>query len=101
MVGRSLASVLLLIATLATGCASTARGRVYVQAGPPPVVVETRARATGPGLVWVPGYHRWDGRGYVWVPGRYDRAPRLHARWVPGRWVHDRRGWYYLDGRWR
>jgi hypothetical protein len=85
--------------TMAAGCA-TASGRVYVRNGPPPVVVERRVTAPGPGFVWLPGYYRWAGRDYVWVPGRYERA-RSHGRWVPGRWVHDRHGWYYVEGRWR
>jgi hypothetical protein len=85
--------------TMAAGCAS-ASGRVYVRTGPPPVVVERRVVAPGPGFVWLPGYYRWAGRDYVWVPGRYERA-RSHARWVPGRWVHDRHGWYFVEGRWR
>jgi hypothetical protein len=86
--------------SIATGCAASTGGRVYVRTGPPPVVVERRVAAPGPGFVWLPGYYRWGGRAYVWVPGRYERA-RSHGRWVPARWAHDRRGWYFVEGRWR
>lgn len=98
---KSLGLTLLLAASLATGCATTTRGQVYVRTAPPPVVVETRVVSPGPGYVWIAGYHRWDGRNYAWVPGHYERAPRDRAHWVPGKWVHDRHGWYYVDGRWR
>lgn len=98
---KSLVGCVLLMAALGTGCITTTRGRLYVRVGPPPVVVESRGVAPGPGYVWQPGFYRWDGRAYVWSAGRYERAPRARAVWVPGHWQRDRRGWYFVEGHWR
>jgi hypothetical protein len=100
---RSVGLTVVLAATMAAGCGAvvTSRGRVYVRVAPPPIVVETRAPAPGPGYVWIEGHHQWEGRAYAWVPGRYERAPRERAVWVPGHWSKDRHGWYWVEGRWR
>ena len=98
---RTAIGALVVSATLGAGTASAAT-RVYVRVAPPPPVVETRIVAPRPGMVWVPGYHRWNGSAYVWVGGVWMRPPRVHAAWVPARWVHDhRRGWYVVQGHWR
>lgn len=75
--------------------------RVYVQVGPPPVVVEHPAPRPGPGYVWVGGYHRWDGHRYVWAPGRWVVPPRPHGVWVNGHWAHEPHGYYWVEGHWR
>jgi len=64
------ATVLGVALTAASACAPP-RGRVYVNAVPPPPIVEVRRAAPGPAYVWIDGYHRWNGRAYVWVPGRW------------------------------
>ena len=74
--------------------------RVYVGIAPPPVVVETRPVAPGPGHVWVGGFHRWDGHAYLWVPGHWAQPPRHHTAWVAGHWKHAHGGWYWVDGHW-
>ena len=79
---------------------SEARTRIYLQIGPPPIVVEQRPVLVRPGYVWQSGYHRWDGRRYVWASGVWARAPYRRAVWVPGRWVQERRGYYWIDGHW-
>jgi len=90
-----------LSATLGAGAASAAT-RVYVRVAPPPLVVETRVVAPAPGMVWVPGYHRWNGSAYVWVGGVWMRPPHARAVWVPARWVQDRRhGRYVEQGHWK
>jgi hypothetical protein len=86
---------------LAAPACAAPRGRIYVQIGPPPPVVERVVVAPAPGYIWVPGYYSWSGVAYVWVPGRHALAPRPRAVWVPGRWVRERRGWYWVEGRWR
>ena len=93
-------SALVVTATLGAATASAAT-HVYVRIAPPPPIVETRVVAPRPGMVWVPGYHRWNGSAYVWVGGVWTRPPRPRAAWVPARWVHERRGWYLVEGHWR
>jgi hypothetical protein len=75
--------------------------RVYVQVGPPPVIVEHRGPRPHPGWVWVSGYHRWDGHAHVWVPGHWVEPVHPGAVWVDGRWHHERGGWYWEEGHWR
>ncbi len=93
-------SAVVLSAALSAACAP-ARGRVYVNVGPPPPIIEARLAAPGPGYVWIDGYQRWNGRGYYWVPGRWTAKPRAKAVWMKGHWEKGRKGWYYVDGRWR
>ena len=93
-----------LVALVFCGLASAAPAhprRVYVQVGPPPIVVEERIATPGPNYVWIGGYHRFDGHVYVWVPGHWEPRPRVHAHWRGGHWLHARRGWYWQQGRWR
>jgi WXXGXW repeat (2 copies) len=78
-----------------------ARTRVYVQIGPPPLIVEQRPIAPAGYYVWQPGYHSWSGNNYVWVNGAWVRPWHHHRHWVSGRWVHERRGYYWRDGYWR
>ncbi len=78
-----------------------ARTRVFVQIGPPPLVVEQRPLAPAGYYAWQPGYYRWDNPNYVWVRGAYVRPRYHHRQWVSGRWMHERRGYYWVDGRWR
>lgn len=77
-----------------------ARTRIYVQIGPPPLVVEHVIPAPGPALVWQNGYYVWTGVQYAWVPGRWVRRPYPYARWSDGRWVRNRRGYYWRAGVW-
>jgi hypothetical protein len=100
--GRIFAAALMLSGAVAVSSACAApRGRLYVQVGPPPPLVEARVIAPGPGYVWVPGYHVWSGGAYVWRPGAWVRPPQARARWAPAHWERDRRGWYLVEGRWR
>jgi len=78
-----------------------ARTRIYLQIGPPPVVVERVVAAPGRDYVWQPGYHEWNGRAYAWRSGVWVRPPHRHATWVSGHWVHERRGHYWVAGYWR
>ena len=81
---------------------SEARTRIYVNIGPPPIVVERqRIAAPGPGYVWQDGYQMWNGDRYVWVAGQWARPPHRHTRWMTGRWRQTTRGYYYNPGYWR
>ena len=73
----------------------------YATSAPPPVRVEARGFAPGPGYVWIDGYWGYRGGNYAWVAGRWDRPPRARARWQPGRWETRRGRYYYREGRWR
>ncbi|MEO5923850.1 MAG: YXWGXW repeat-containing protein [Bryobacteraceae bacterium] len=90
--------VLLAGLTLA-GCSSR---RYYASGPPPPVRVETRFGAPGPGMIWINGYWGLNNRNYAWVPGRWARPPRSRAVWIAPRWEQQRNGRYILrNGRWR
>jgi hypothetical protein len=82
------------------GCGGTHVG-MYATSAPPPIRIESRGYAPGPGYYWVPGNYLYNSGGYVWRPGRWDRPPAGRHRWDNGRW--DRRGnrYYYREGRWR
>jgi len=95
-----IASFILLFGLL-SGPAAQASTRVYVNIGPPAVVVQARPVRPHPGWVWRPGYHRWDDNRYHWVAGSWVRPPHRGAVWVPGRWHHARAGWYWTGGYWR
>ena len=100
----TVAGAALLAAAVGVGsaCEVSARGRLYIDADPPPPMVEVRAVAPAPDFVWVAGFYRWNGGAYVWLPGHWDRPPRRGAQWDSGHWVRDQRhGWYFVDGRWR
>jgi hypothetical protein len=78
-----------------------ARTRVYVNFGPPPIVVERQTLAPAGYYAWRPGYYDWADNNYVWVNGMWVRPHHHHARWVTARWVHGRRGYYRVGGYWR
>jgi hypothetical protein len=81
---------------------SEARTRIYVNIGPPPVVVERHVVASpGRGYIWQDGYQMWNGHRYVWVAGRWVRPPHRHSRWSTGTWRQTTRGYYYTPGYWR
>ncbi len=82
-----------------TGCAGGYA--FYATAPPPPIRVEARGIAPGPGFIWIDGYWGYGGGGYAWVAGRWARPPRPRAVWVPGRWETRRGRYYYRQGRWR
>ncbi len=101
---RVIAGAALLAGSVGVGsaCEVSGRGRIYVDADPPPPIVEAREVAPAPDFIWVSGYYQWNGGGYAWVSGHWERPPRRGARWEPGHWDHhDRRGWYFVEGRWR
>lgn len=79
-----------------------AGGEVIVErpAAPPPVRVEVRPVAPGPGYIWVAGCWEWR-HDWVWVPGRWVVRPRPHAVWVVGRWEHRPHGYVWVGGHWR
>jgi len=82
------------------GCAG--RGYAYyASAPPPPVRVEVRGYAPGPGYAWLDGYWAYRGGGYAWTPGYWARPPRSRSVWEPGRWENRGRRYYYRDGHWR
>ena len=74
---------------------------VVVTKAPPPVQVETRTLAPGPGYVWAAGYWRWTGTTYVWVRGSWVARPRPSALWVEGHWVPRYNGWVWIPGHWQ
>ena len=81
---------------------ASAAVRIYVNAPPPPRIVEVRPAIPGPRYIWVDGYHTWNGSAYVWTPGRWEQPPRRRAHWVSGHWRHaGRRGYYWVPGHWR
>jgi WXXGXW repeat (2 copies) len=84
--------------TVTTGPATR---EVLVTEAPPPVRVETRTVAPGPGYVWTSGYWRWTGAGYQWVPGGWIVRPRPAAIWVEGHWVRRGGGWIWVAGHWQ
>ena len=84
--------------TVTTGPATR---EVLVTEAPPPVRVETRTVAPGPGYVWTSGYWRWTGAGYQWVPGSWIVRPRAAAVWVEGHWVRRPGGWIWVAGHWQ
>ena len=87
--------------TVTTGPAHAVRREVLVTEAPPPVRVETRTVAPGPGYVWTSGYWRWTGAGYEWVPGSWIVRPRTAAVWVAGHWERRPGGWVWIAGHWR
>jgi len=74
---------------------------VLVTEAPPPVRIETRTVAPGPGYVWTSGYWRWTGSGYQWVSGSWIVRPRPAAVWVEGHWVRRSGGWIWVAGHWQ
>ncbi len=82
------------------GCGSSRVG-MYATTAPPPIRMEPRGIAPGPGYYWVPGNYMYGSGGYVWRPGRWDRAPRGRHRWQEGRWELRGNRYYWRDGRWR
>lgn len=89
----------LLLATVLSVSAS-AQLSVYVRTGPPPVRIERRSSAPGPGYAWVDGYWAPNGRRYKWVPGRWDRPPYEGAHWTHAHYDHHKQGWQTHEGHW-
>jgi hypothetical protein len=56
---------------------------LYIQTSPPPLRIETRGAAPGPGYAWVDGYWAPNGQHYRWVAGRWDHPPYEGAYWTP------------------
>lgn len=98
-------SAILALSASFTGCVVVPAPphRVYVggvvRIAPPPVRVEIRGVAPGPGFVWIDGYWTWEGGRHVWIGGRWE-APRPGYYWRPHRWHHERDGWYLEEGHW-
>jgi len=95
----------LLTATMAAGltlagCAGGGYG-YYARTAPPPVRVEARGYAPGPGYVWLDGYWGYRCNSYAWTPGYWARPPRSRSVWEPGRWENRGGRYYYRNGRWR
>lgn len=86
--------------TVTTGPRTVERD-VLVTEAPPPVRVETRTVAPGPGYVWTSGYWRWTGARYEWVPGGWIVRPRTTAVWMEGHWERRAGGWVWIAGHWR
>src|SRR5689334_9202392 len=87
--------------TVTTGPARTVGREVLVTEAPPPVRVETRTVAPGPGYVWTSGYWRWNGARYEWVSGSWVLRPRTTALWVEGHWERRPGGWIWIAGHWQ
>jgi len=87
--------------TVTTGPARTVAREILVTEAPPPVRVETRTVAPGPGYVWTSGYWRWTGARYEWVPGGWISRPRTTAVWMEGHWERRPGGWIWVAGQWR
>lgn len=73
----------------------------YANVPPPPLRVEARGYAPGPGYVWIDGYWGGGGGRQVWVAGRWVVPPHRHAVWVAPRWDRDGRRYRYHEGHWR
>ena len=86
--------------TVTTGPRTVQRD-VLVTEAPPPVRVETKTVAPGPGYVWTSGYWQWTGTRYEWVPGSWIARPRTTAVWVAGHWVRRPGGWVWIAGHWQ
>jgi hypothetical protein len=87
--------------TVTTGPARTVGREVLVTEAPPPVRVETRTVAPGPGYVWTSGYWRWTGARYEWVSGNWIVRPRTTAVWMEGHWERRPGGWVWIGGHWQ
>jgi hypothetical protein len=82
-----LSGLLLLAGTL---CSTPvwASTHVYVQVGPPVVIVEPPPAMPHPGYVWrrvLPV----ESQEVQWVHGAWVNPPRGHTVWVPGHWAHE------------
>lgn len=91
---------LVLLTGVLSAAPTQAATHVYVQIGPPPVVVEHRPPAPAGYYVWRPGYYRWTGARYTWVNGGWVRPPHRNAHWSAGSWRHEHRGYYWVPGHW-
>jgi WXXGXW repeat (2 copies) len=91
---------LALLTGLLISPAMQAATRIYLQIGPPPIIVEHQSARPHTNYVWQPGYHRWTGHAYAWTNGTWARPPYRNARWIPGEWVHEKRGHYWQAGHW-
>lgn len=89
----------MLLATSLTLSVS-AQVSVYIRTSPPPMRVETRGAAPGPGYAWVDGYWTPNGRHYQWVSGRWDRPPYEGAHWQHAHYDHHKQGWQLHEGHW-
>jgi len=101
---RPLLGVLLLVVALGALSACLAPydvAGVSVSIGPPPLRVDARVAAPGPGYVWVSGYWDWGGGDWAWVPGTWVREPLPRARWEAPRYRQRHGHWYYTRGHWR
>jgi hypothetical protein len=93
-----------LFALMVTGLSLAGCGvgyEYYAVSAPPPVRVEVRGVAPGPGFIWINGYWGYTGGRYAWVPGRWERPPHPRSRWEEGRWERHGDRWGYRKGRWR
>ena len=98
---RALQLALVVPGMFLASCAGGIGYSYYAPAGPPPVRVEARGVAPGPGYVFVRGHWSYAGGGYAWSPGRWERPPRRGSAWVDGRWERHGNRWGYREGHWR
>ncbi|MFQ5708581.1 MAG: YXWGXW repeat-containing protein [bacterium] len=80
---------------------STAKTRVYIRFGPPPLKAVRVIKPPRPyrGAVWVSGHWAFRKGRYVWVNGYYVKARPGHV-YVRGHWKKTPRGYYYVPGHW-
>jgi hypothetical protein len=98
----ALATLACLILLPLGACAPYVVGGVGIAVGgpPPPLHVEVRVAAPGPGYFWVPGYWDWVSANWIWVGGSWRLPPHAHERWVPPRYTQRRGHWTYRPGYW-
>lgn len=91
------------LATLSLSAALPAAARTsvefYVNAAPPPPVVEY-VPVPRMGWVWVPGFWEWRGHRHFWIGGHWVRA-RPGYYYAPARWAEHHGRWGYYRGGWR
>jgi WXXGXW repeat (2 copies) len=99
-VRNSIATLLLAMIASTTSTVAMARTDVdlYVNIGPPPVIVEP-VPPPRVGYVWAPGYWTWNGHRHVWHRGYWQHERHGYA-WVPHRWEQRGDRWYFNRGHW-
>src|ERR1700733_2218654 len=89
-----------ILLTASLTLAASAQVSVYIRSSPPPLRVEARGSAPGPGYAWEDGYWKPNGRHYQWVSGRWDRPPYQGAQWQHAHYDHQKQGWQLHEGHW-
>jgi YXWGXW repeat-containing protein len=98
---RSIRSLLITLAIVASSLASFAQIGISVRFGPPAIPVYEQPLCPGDGYLWTPGYWAYgDDDGYFWVPGTWVLAPEPGFLWTPGYWGWGGDAFIFHEGFW-